>query len=196
MTKKLFVVLPLLALVFSVSLHPVAAQAAPPRALVKSAEHGDAEAQYALGSLYATGQGVLQDFKQAAQWYSKAAGKGHVWAQTNLGFFYDKGLGVAQDYAAAFKWYQKAAGQGDATAQSDLGDLYYRGEGVPQNYEEAYFWFTISSTTGDPEAAAARDAIAKQLPLEFLSATQKRAAAWKPENPKNPENPKSPKKPK
>jgi TPR repeat protein len=195
MAKKLFIALPLLALILSISLQPVVTQAAVPHALVKSAERGSVEAQYTLGSLYATGQGVVQDYKQAAQWYSKAAAKGHVWAQTNLGYLYDKGLGVTQDYSQAFKWYQKAAWQGDTTAQSNLGDLYYRGEGVPQNYEEAYFWFTISSSMGDDAAAAARDAIADQLPRDVLSDTQKRAAAWNSENPKNPAQPKIPKKP-
>jgi hypothetical protein len=124
---------------------------------------------------------VEQDFRQAAQWYSKAAGKGHAWAQTDLGFLYDKGLGVEQDHAAALKWYRKAAWQGDARAQADLADLYYRGEGVPQNYEEAYFWFSLAAATGDMDAASARDSLAKQLPLDVLSAAQKRAAAWKPE---------------
>src|SRR6478736_521037 len=37
------------------------------------ADAGDPHAQYNLGLLYARGQGVEQDYKQAASWYEKAA---------------------------------------------------------------------------------------------------------------------------
>ncbi|WP_303396492.1 SEL1-like repeat protein, partial [Pseudomonas fragi] len=37
------------------------------------AEQGDAAAQYKLGIMYATGEGVAQDAKQAVTWYRKAA---------------------------------------------------------------------------------------------------------------------------
>ena len=37
------------------------------------AEAGDAEAQYNLGLMYANGQGVEQDDKEAVKWWRKAA---------------------------------------------------------------------------------------------------------------------------
>ena len=37
------------------------------------AEQGDAQAQLHLGLLYATGDGVPQDYAKARQWYEKAA---------------------------------------------------------------------------------------------------------------------------
>ena len=40
------------------------------------AEQGDAAAQYALGVLYAYGQGVPQDFVQAQMWFNLAASQG------------------------------------------------------------------------------------------------------------------------
>ena len=36
------------------------------------AEQGNAEAQYHLGMMYATGKGVVQDYVEAAKWYRKA----------------------------------------------------------------------------------------------------------------------------
>ena len=39
----------------------------------KAAEQGDAKAQFNLGVLYANGQGVPQDYKQAVYWHTKAA---------------------------------------------------------------------------------------------------------------------------
>jgi TPR repeat protein len=39
------------------------------------ADQGDALAQFSLGFMYDNGQGVLQDYAEAAKWYRKAAGK-------------------------------------------------------------------------------------------------------------------------
>lgn len=39
----------------------------------KAADQGDASAQYNLGVMYVNGEGVTQDYKQAAKWYRKAA---------------------------------------------------------------------------------------------------------------------------
>jgi uncharacterized protein len=35
--------------------------------------------------IYTTGEGVPQDYKQAAHWLDRAARRGHVQAQQNLG---------------------------------------------------------------------------------------------------------------
>ena len=50
----------------------------------KAAEQGYADAQYNLGILYANGQGVTQDYAEAARWYRKAADQGDAIAQINL----------------------------------------------------------------------------------------------------------------
>jgi TPR repeat protein len=51
----------------------------------KAADQGNARAQFNLGVLYANGQGVAQDYAEAARWYRKAADQGHADAQNNLG---------------------------------------------------------------------------------------------------------------
>ena len=61
------------------------------------AEQGDVHAQYNLGWLYQQGDGVPQDYAEAANWYRKAAEQGFTPAQTNLGFMYEKVNGVPQD---------------------------------------------------------------------------------------------------
>ena len=48
----------------------------------KAAQLGDADAQYALGWMYANGRGVPRDDAVAAQIFSLAADRGHVVAQT------------------------------------------------------------------------------------------------------------------
>ena len=80
------------------------------------AEHGSAQAQFNLGVMYHQGQGVPQDDKEAAGWWSKAAEQGHAEAQDNLGFRYTRGQGVAQDWVQADKWFTIAAASGNESA--------------------------------------------------------------------------------
>ena len=75
----------------------------------KAAEQGDAEAQYNLGVCYEKGEGVPQNYEEAAKWYMKAAEQGHANAQNNLGLCYYVGNGVRQNHEEAVKWYRKAA---------------------------------------------------------------------------------------
>lgn len=50
----------------------------------RAAKSGDADAQYALGWMYANGRGVTQDEKIAAQLFTMAAEQGHALAQESL----------------------------------------------------------------------------------------------------------------
>lgn len=78
----------------------------------KGANKGDARAQHILGVIYATGQGVPQDYNQAVSWYRKSAEQGYADAQFSLGVAYAKGQGVPQDYSQAVSWSRQAAEQG------------------------------------------------------------------------------------
>ena len=64
-----------------------------------------------LGDKYAIGEGVPQDFKEAAKWYRLAAAQGLAGAQFELGLMYEKGQGVLQDYVKAHAWLNMAAVQ-------------------------------------------------------------------------------------
>ena len=81
--------------------------------LKKRAAAGDATAQFELGVLYYYGQGVAQDYGQAAAWWKKAAAQGHAQAQFNLGVLYGNGQGVPKNNAKARAWWEKAAAQTD-----------------------------------------------------------------------------------
>ena len=59
----------------------------------KAAEQGSDIAQCALGKMYASGEGVPQDYDQAAAWFQKAAEQGNAQAQTLLGSMYASGEG-------------------------------------------------------------------------------------------------------
>ena len=81
----------------------------------------------------AAGQGVAQDYQQAAAWYRKAADQGIAQAKYSLGMLYISGQGVTRDYQQAVNWLQQATTQAYAPAQSALSELYYNGQGVTQN---------------------------------------------------------------
>ena len=109
------------------------------------AEKGDAQAQFKLGFMYDRGNGVPQDFQEAASWYRKAAEQGNAPAQFYLGQIYDLGKGVEQDYKEAAIWYSKAAEQKEALAQLNLGFLYEQGQGVPVDMVQAYKWYSLAA---------------------------------------------------
>ena len=52
---------------------------------------GNATAQFYLGFLYSSGQGVAHDCKESAKWYLSAADQGLVDAQFYVGTMYDGG---------------------------------------------------------------------------------------------------------
>ena len=108
----------------------------------------DAQSQFEIGWMYANGDGLEQDFKEAAKWYQKAADQGDADAQYNLGLMYDNGQGVGQDFKEAAKWYQKAADQGDAYPQFHLGWMYANGQGVEQDFKEAFKWYQKAADQG------------------------------------------------
>jgi TPR repeat protein len=113
------------------------------------ADHGGAEAQYFLGSMYYEGHEVPRRHVVAAQWYRKAAKQGYRSAQAALGEMYFGGYGVPQSNAKAMHWWRKAADQGDSGAQNSLGIMYEKGSGVPVNLVHAYKWYSLAFT-GDP----------------------------------------------
>lgn len=118
---------------------------------IRSAEQGNADAQYELGWNYENGNGVEQNLEEAVKWYRKAAEQGHCYAQFNLGVCYENGDGVEEDYEEAIKWYRNAAENGCAEAQCNLG-WYYKHNAIDRDQEEAVKWFRKSAEQGCVEA--------------------------------------------
>ena len=114
----------------------------------QAAEQGDAEAQYALGFMYATGEGVSKDEPEAVRWYRLAADQGYASAQYFLGVMYADGRGVSKDEAEAVRWYRLAADQGYASAQYFLGIMYADGRGVLKDEAEAVRWYRLAADQG------------------------------------------------
>jgi TPR repeat protein len=118
----------------------------------KSAEQGNAMAQYNLGVIYDDGQGVPQDYAVAMSWYRKAADQGYIEAQISLGIFYSMGQGVSRDYVIAHMWLSLAAGGDKKGAEA-------RNKMTP---------------------AQARDIVANHMTPTQIAEAQKLAREWKP----------------
>ena len=122
-----------------------------------AAESGNADARYALGSMYTYGEGVTADYQKAEKWYRLAAEKGHREAQYTLGLIYGSGQqGLAQDLQKAVKWYRLAAAQEHINALLNLGMIYERGyaQGIRRDYREAVKWYHLAAERGSSGAQA------------------------------------------
>ncbi|HMD54765.1 MAG TPA: tetratricopeptide repeat protein, partial [Phycisphaerae bacterium] len=86
----------------------------------QAAADGNVDAMNTLGVLYASGQGVTQDYQEALKWWNKAAMAGSGDAMFNVGMLYEHGLGVRQDYFKAHIWIEEAAPKGNQKAKDYL----------------------------------------------------------------------------
>lgn len=120
--------------------------------LRQKAEQGDARAQFSLAFKYEKGDGVVQNYFEAAKWYQKAADQGNAKAQCNLGLCYELGRGVEKDLASAFRWYKLAAQNGNVIAMMNLGLCYEFGRGVSQNYTKARVQYIKAAEKGNARA--------------------------------------------
>jgi uncharacterized protein len=144
------------------------------------ANDGNASAQFNLGLMYATGQGVQQDNAAAALWFQKAAEQGYAPAQSNLGTVYLYGRGVTQDDTEAVAWFRKAADQGHPVAKLYLGVMYAEGRGVPQDYVRAHMWFSLSAAQGEQRAVKTLEMAERSMTPAQITEAQKLARDWKP----------------
>lgn len=74
----------------------------------KSANQGDAEAQFQLARVYDLGQEVTYSISQAFRWYKAAAENNHHHSQFLLGYLYCRGLGINKDRNTANYWLKKS----------------------------------------------------------------------------------------
>jgi|GEM_PF-5056022 len=108
-------------------------------------DKGDAEASFCLGFMYAAGDGVAQDYKQAGTLIRKSAEQGYAPSQYFLAEEFRSG---AKNSQKALEWYLKAAEQEYDFAQNNLGLIYLHGLGIPQDYKEAFKWISKAANHG------------------------------------------------
>ncbi|MBF0602126.1 MAG: SEL1-like repeat protein [Nitrospirae bacterium] len=103
----------------------------------KAAESGDFQAQAKLGMMYANGDGVRRNDKEAVKWFFSAAyHQMDADAQAMLGIMYENGRGVPQSYSEAALWYTRAANQQHPKAHEALGRYNIRKAQIEMFYTE------------------------------------------------------------
>jgi TPR repeat protein len=86
----------------------------------QSAESGSTQGMTSLAVMYATGDGVKQDWERARELYEEAAEGGEAHALLNLSGMYLRGEGVETDPVHGFVLLSQAASGGDEQAQNLL----------------------------------------------------------------------------
>ena len=145
--------------------------------LREAAVQGDACAQSILGLMYAMGEGVPENNREAGKWFRLAAKQGNAQAQFNLGLMYNKGIGVPESDVEASKWFQLAADQGNAEAQFNLGFMYANGEGVPEDYVKAYSWGNLAAAQGGDRVVKPEDQLGAGESIKFKDWLRKKMTA-------------------
>jgi hypothetical protein len=140
------------------------------QALEFAAKEGNPLAQWKLGRMYATGDGVPLDDLKAFEYFSKIADDHadespdslHATVVANafvaLGtYFLDgiKGSYVKPNVARAHEMFHYAASYfGNPNAQYSLARLYLEGTGVPPDARQAARWLNLAAEKGHPPAQA------------------------------------------
>ena len=73
--------------------------------------------------MYNEGQGVPQDYAEAANWYRRAAEQGDAPPQFLLGLMYEKGRGVPQDFIQAHMWLNLAASRSSGETRDEAAKI-------------------------------------------------------------------------
>lgn len=114
---------------------------------------GDDIAQYKLGLLYVSGEGVKQDFHRARYFFELASEQGLSVADYELAKIYLDGLGVSQDHQAAYALAKRAAEYQDHPSTAMLYATMTRdGVGTHANPRLAIDWFNKAIEQGAFEA--------------------------------------------
>jgi hypothetical protein len=116
--------------------------------LTMRAKAGETGAQYDLGVMFARGDGVAQDYAEAAAWFREAAINGNVAAQYDLAVLYEHGLGVPHNMNEALIWYHSAAARNYPSAEYNLAISYAQGQGTPQDMVSAARWYLRAAEQG------------------------------------------------
>ena len=113
---------------------------------------GDPSAQYILGNMYARGNKVEKDTKQAIHWYTQAARQGHTSAQARLGILLMEGPAKYRHYEQALSYLKKAAKDDHPDALHHIGEMYRRGLGMKKDTELAFQWYLRAAKQQHPTA--------------------------------------------
>ncbi len=151
-----------------------------------AAEGNIAAAQYMLGRLYASGEGVFKDMDQALQFHQQAAEQGYAESLFYIGLMYHAGTGISKDVAKAFFFYQKAAERGSRAAMFYLANCTCFGEGTEPHagkgesfYLKALEGVELDAAIGTGDSAVLKNPWVLRAAREYAVILWRKAASQK-----------------
>jgi uncharacterized protein len=133
--------------------------------LMDDSTKGIIEAQFILATMYANGQGVLQDNKKAFKLFYRVA-KINGAAQLVVEEERLAKKFIKKNIPQELKFLTNDAEAGNAVAQFQLGLAYALGQYFQQDYEKAIKWYRLSAEQGNSEAQYALGIILSLLARE------------------------------
>lgn len=122
--------------------------------LKKSAEMGNAEAQYNYGYFLQNGAEEAKDEKEAVKWFEKSSKNGFNDGHYAMMMAYGKGQGVEQNSEKAFSYALKCASNDDATCMWNVVNCYATGNGVNKDIYKFKEWLIRLAKLPNPENLA------------------------------------------
>ncbi|MFB6454382.1 tetratricopeptide repeat protein [Chitinophaga sp. Hz27] len=116
--------------------------------LKQSANKGNAEALYAIGTWYLHGTFVEKNPFLAVEYFLSSIEGNYSSAYFDLAICYENGEGVKKNYRKAFECYLNAALLGDNQALYEVGRCYYYGIGISKNEGVANIWLKQAKEKG------------------------------------------------
>ncbi len=150
------------------------------------AKQGNPDAMFLVGTMHHVGGGTPVSYKDAAEWYRKAADAGKIDAVFTMGVIYEGGIGQPRSITEAFKWYKKSADRGFYAGIIKVANMYGKGQGIAKDNAQAYLWFSIAELRAPKdsndrfELPIVKDKLGALLTKEQVADADRKAKAWKP----------------
>lgn len=117
-----------------------------------AASFGHSVAEFNLGNIIFTGNGLPKNEKVAAEWTWRSAVQGHARAAMQLGLAHKFGMGTnSVDLDIAARWFQCGAAWGSLDAMTELWHMFKTGAGT-LNKDGALGWLRKASDRGSVNA--------------------------------------------
>ena len=112
----------------------------------KAAANGNAWAQAELGTVYAKGDLVEQNYEKAVALWELAVKQHHTVAEYQLGVVLRDGMGVERNPKRAINLFETSA-EYLPIAAFNVAMMIYHGNGVKKDLELSYAWLKYAATT-------------------------------------------------
>ena len=141
--------------------------------LEEAANRGSGAACLQLGSLYAQGELIVQDYAAAAHWYREASDRGLPEGLINLAFLQLHGHDPEPEEPAGLALLKDLANDGNQRAMWALSNIYREGALVEPDWWESIHWLKAAAKAGNGAAAC--------MLVDLLDAPTDRAPSGAPE---------------